>query len=153
MIKLWSCTLADDPSVDPIMEYAREIGVPVLIHALKNSQNLNDGGTYGIHVANIARRHPQTKIIMAHLGGSAYDGIPAIRDLKNVWCDYSGSMFHGEEINYAVEFIGADRLVFGTDNLYMQNIGQILGADLTEDQRQLIFYKNAQKLLDKNYRL
>ena len=90
---------------------------------------------------------------MAHFGGSAYDGIPAVRDVKNIWCDFSGSMFHGDDLNYAVEQIGADRILFGTDNLYPQNIGQVLGADLTDEQRNLIFYKNAQKILNTDFRL
>lgn len=153
LIKLWCCTRADDPSVDPIMEYAADNGLPVLFHALKNSQLITPGETYACHVAQIARRHPKTKVLMAHFGGSAYDGIPAVRDVKNIWCDFSGSMFHGDDLNYAVEQIGADRILFGTDNLYPQNIGQVLGADLTDEQRNLIFYKNAQKILNTDFRL
>ena len=37
MIKLWVSTLADDSCVDPIMEYAGKIGVPVMMHALTDS--------------------------------------------------------------------------------------------------------------------
>jgi len=40
-----------------------------------------------------------------------------------------------------------------TDNLYLQNVGQILGADLTDEEREMIFSKNAQKILDRSYRL
>lgn len=153
MIKLWCCTYADDPSVDPIMEYAEENGIPVLFHSFKKSTVQVPNETTGIHVANLARRHPKTKILMAHLGGSSYDGIPAIRDLKNVWCDHSGTLNNGDDLNYALEYIGPDRILFGTDNTYLQNIGQVMGADLTDAQRELIFFKNAQKLLDRNYRL
>ncbi len=153
IIKLWCCTLADDPSVDPIMAYAADNGIPVLFHAFKNSIRVTPGDTYGIHIANIARRHPETKVIMAHYGGNAYDGIPSIRELKNVWCDLSGTASQGDDLNYAVEYLGAERLLFGTDNVYLRNIGQVLGADLTEEQREMVFYKNAQKILDENYRL
>ncbi len=153
LIKLWCCTFADVPAMDPVMEYAAENGVPVLFHSFKKSNGQVPNETTGINVANIARRHPKTKILMAHLGGTAFDGIPAIRDLKNVWCDQSGTIYHGEDLNYAVENIGADRILYGTDNVYLSNIGQILGADLTEEEREMIFYKNAQKILDRNYRL
>lgn len=156
MIKLWCCTTADDPSVDPIMEYAEENGIPVLFHAFKKATSQVPNETTGSHVANIARRHPKTKILMAHLGGSCYDGIPAIRDCKNVWVDNSGStFFHGDDMNYAVEYVGADRILFGTDmpGCCASNIGQILGADLTDEQRELIFWKNAKKLVDRNFRL
>ncbi len=153
LIKLWCCTFADDPSMDSIMEYAEQNGLPVLFHSFKKSNGQVPNETTGIHVANIARRHPKTKILMAHLGGSACDGIPAIRDLKNVWCDQSGTIYHGEDLNYAVDHIGAERILYGTDNLYLPNIGQVLGADLTDDERDLVFYKNAQKILDRSFRL
>ena len=153
LIKLWCCTFADVPAMDPIMEYAEQNGLPVLFHTFKKSNGQVPNETTGIHVANIARRHPKTKILMAHLGGSSYDGIPAIRDLKNVWCDHSGTIYHGDDVNYAVEYLCADRILYGTDNLYLQNIGQILGADLTDEEREMIFSKNAQKILDRSYRL
>ncbi len=156
MIKLWVCTRADHPAVDPIMEYAEQVGVPVLLHTFYKASGLLPNETTGIHVANIARRHPKTKILMAHLGGSCYDGIPAIRDCRNVWVDNSGStFFHGDDLNYAVESLGAERILFGTDmpGSCGPNIGQVLGADLTDEQRELIFWKNAQKLLDRNFRL
>ena len=98
MIKLWCCTFADVPAMDPVMEFAEENGAPILFHSFKKSNGQIPNETTGIHVANIARRHPKTKILMAHLGGSACDGIPAIRDLKNVWCDQSGTIYHGEDL-------------------------------------------------------
>ena len=155
MIKLWASTLADDPSVDPIMDYAEKIGVPVMMHALTDSVKQHPTCSTGVHVANIARRHPKTKMLMAHLGSACCHGIPAIAQLPNVWCDFSGPSFHGEDINYTVEKIGAERLLFGTDmpGPYLTNYGQVMGADLTDEQRELIFYKNAQKLLDRSFRL
>ena len=155
MVKLWVSTLADDPAVDPIMEYAGSIGVPVMMHALLDSVRQHPTCSTGVHIANIARRHPKTKILMAHLGSACCHGIPAIAHLPNVWCDMSGPSFHGEDINYTVEKIGAERLLFGTDmpGPYLTNYGQIMGADLTDAERELVFYKNAQKLLDRNFRL
>lgn len=156
MIKLWVCTYADHPSVDPIMEYGEATGVPVLFHSFHKANGQAENESTSIHIANIARRHPKTKILMAHLGGNCYDGIPCIRDLKNVWVDTSGStFFHGDDLNYTVEQIGAERVLFGTDmpGGCGSNIGQVLGAELTDAQRDLIFYKNAQKLLDRNFRL
>ncbi len=154
MIKLWCCTTLDDPSVDPIMDYAEQNGLPVLFHAFKKSNDNPQAMQYtGAQQANIARRHPKTKILMAHFGGSAYDGIPAIRDLKNVWSDQSGTPYHGEELTYAIEQLGIDRVVFGSDNAFITNIGQVAGAGLTQQQQDKVFYQNALQLLDRNYRL
>ena len=68
----------------------------------------------------------------------------------------SGPAVHGEELDYAVEMLGAERVLFGTDlpgAAYITNYAQVMGAELTEEQRQLIFYKNAQKLLNRAFRL
>ena len=155
LIKLWVNTLADDPAVDPIMEYAEAVGVPVLMHAIHDSIRQHPTCSTGVHIANIAARHPRTKILMAHFGGNCYHGVPAIRACSNVWCDMSGPSFHGEELDYAVEALGAERILFGTDmpGPFITNMGQVLGADLTQQQRELIFYKNARKLLDRNFRI
>lgn len=156
MIKLWAAVLADSPAVDPVMEYAEQAGVPVLMHAIRDSIRQPENCSTGENVAAIARRHPKTKILMAHFGGSCYHGIPAIRECLNVWCDMSGPSFHGEELDYAVEALGAERILFGTDlpgASYITNFAQVMGAELTEEQRQLIFYKNARKLLDRAFRL
>lgn len=92
---------------------------------------------------------------MAHLGGNCYHGIPAIRDLPNVFCDFSGSIFTGDAVNYAAEYLGTDRLLFGTDmpGSFLVNLGQVTGADLTEEDQNKILYANARKLLDRHYRL
>lgn len=155
MIKLWVATLADDPAVDPIMEYAAENGIPVLMHAIRDSIRQFSTCSTGSHIANIARRHPTAKILMAHFGGMCHDGIPAIRDLKNVWCDMSGPGFHAEELDYVVEQLGSQRVLFGSDmpGPYITNYGQVMGANLTPLQQEQILYKNALKLLDQNFRL
>ncbi len=153
MIKLWCCTLADDLSVDPIMAYAEENGIPVLFHAFKKATVQVPNESTGKHIASIARRHPHTKIIMAHFGGNCYDGIPCIRDLQNVWCDHSGTPFHRNEIKYAVENIGAERVLFGTDNAFASNIAQVLAADITDAQKEMIFSENARRILDRNFRI
>jgi len=152
LIKLWASVTVDDPLADPVLDYAERTGVPVLVHAIRDSVRQPEGCTTGAHVANAARRHPGTKLLMAHFGGSAYHGIPAVRDCPNVWCDMSGPSFHGEELDYAVEQLGAERVLFGTDMpgaSYITNFAQVLAAELTEPERQLIFYKNAQKLLNR----
>jgi len=155
MIKLWCNTYADVPEVDPIMEYAAENGIPVLLHAFHKATGQLDNETTGVHTANIARRHPKTKILMAHFGGNCYHGIPAIRDIPNVWCDFCGSIFAGEAVNYAAEYIGAERILFGSDGpgCFHINVGQVKGADLTDEEKEMIFSKNALKLLDRNFKL
>ena len=51
-------------------------------------------------------------------------------------------------IDFAVQQLGEDRIFFGTDTSYLQSIGKIVASNLTESQKQKIFYKNYDALLN-----
>lgn len=148
-MKLWVATFCDDPHVFPLVEKCIEYGIPILVHSFHKSVGQLDNESTGIHVANLARLYPEAKIIMAHLGANCYHGIKAIRNCSNVWVDISGSIFRRGDIDYTINQIGAERILFGTDmpGSFLINLGQIQEAELTQEQRDLIYYKNALKIL------
>lgn len=154
-VKIWVSEKCDSHLMDKVAEKTIEYGVPMLIHCFHKSRNQLEKESVGKNIANLAKRFPELKIIMAHLGGNCYNGIPMIKDLKNVWVDLSCSMFHGDYLDYTIENIGAERVLFGTDMCgpFLNNVGKVLHANLTEEERELIFYKNAVKILDTNFRL
>lgn len=153
-VKIWVSEKCDSPLMDKVAEKTIEYGVPMLIHAFHKSRNQLEKESVGKNIANLAKRFPELKIIMAHFGGNPYNGIPMIQDIKNVWIDISCSMFHGDYLDYTVERIGAERILFGTDMCgpFLNNVGKVLHANITEEERELIFYKNALKLLDRNFK-
>lgn len=154
-VKLWVSTLCDDPCVNPVVEKAIDYGVPVLLHAFHKATGQLPNESVGINVRNLALRYPEAKLIMAHLGGNCYDGIPAIRDCENVWADISGSIFRADDLIYAVESIGADRILFGTDlpGSFAVNYGEVLEANISEDEKNKILYKNTLVLFDRNFKI
>ena len=153
-IKLWVATFCDDARVNPIAEKAIEYNIPVLLHAFHKARGQYCTETVGNNVAELALRYPELKIIMAHLGGNCYHGIPCIKHLPNVWVDHSGSIVRADDLRYTIKNIGADRVLFGTDlpGLVSGCIGQVLEAADGED-REKIFSKNALKLFDRSFRL
>lgn len=154
-LKLWVSTFCDEPCVFPLIEYCEKHGLPILLHSFKKSNRQVASESSGRNVAALAYRYPNAKIIMAHLGGNCYDGIPAIRDYKNVWVDFCGSMFRGDELNYAVEQLGVQRILFGSDmpGSFVVNLGQVQEADLSAEEQEMILYLNAQKLFNPRFRL
>ena len=57
----------DDPRLDPVWAYVAEVGLPVVLHA----GHAADGRTGGAElepVAEVARRHPGARVIIAHCG-------------------------------------------------------------------------------------
>lgn len=74
-IKLWVARRATDPGLNPILEKAVELDVLVLQHAwIKTTGNL-PGESFPEDVADLANRHPQARIIMAHLNGIGLRGL------------------------------------------------------------------------------
>lgn len=151
-MKLWIATYCDDPSVFPLVEKCIDYRIPILVHSFHKAVGQLENETVGPNVANLARKYPEAKIIMAHLDGNCYHGIKTIRDCKNVWVDISGSIFRRDDVDYTIKQIGAERVLFGTDmnGSFLVNLGQIEEADLSNEERDLIYYKNALKILDRS---
>jgi len=150
-VKLWVATFCDDPLTYPIYEECIKYDVPVLIHSFIKTVGQLEYETRGNHVHNIAQRYPEAKLIMAHLSSNCYHGIKAIRNDKNVWVDFCGSIYRQDDLDYTVRQIGTDRILYGTDmpGSFVTNYGQVLEADITEKQRDDIFYGNAAKLFNR----
>lgn len=150
-MKLWVATYCNDSRAFPLVEKCIEYNIPILLHAWKKSVGQLEFETTGAEVADLAKRYPQAKIVMAHLGGNCYHGVRAIRDYPNVYTDFSGSIFRGDDLEYTVEQVGAERILFGSDmpGSYLVNLGQVEEANLTQEQKDLIYYKNALRILDR----
>ena len=149
-IKLWISRKASDAAVDPILREAARLGIPVLQHAwYKTTGNLPDESTPA-DVAEMARRHPDVRIQMAHLNGVRERGVQDIADCPNVYIDTSGGEPESALIEYAVQTIGAERIVFGSDapiRDFAVQLGKVLGANLLRDQYEGILWKNIERIL------
>ncbi len=148
-IKLWVSTLCDDERVNPIVELAIEYGVPLLVHCwVKVNGNLPFEST-PMHLGRLAARFPRARFIMAHLGGDWEYGYKVAREHPNIYVDTSGSIAEMDAIEKLVAAVGVERVLFATDNSDLSFCkGKILGADLTPEQREAIWWRNAERLLD-----
>jgi hypothetical protein len=101
-------------------------------------------------IADLARRHPKTKIIMTHLTGCGPRGVLDIRPCPNVYVDTSGSQPFSGVVEYAVEKLGAERVLYGSDTPIRDlacQLGRISGAKISRHARDLIFGLNAKELM------
>ncbi|MEO8960281.1 MAG: amidohydrolase, partial [Ginsengibacter sp.] len=55
----------------------------------------------------------------------------------------------GNMIDFAMKYVGEDRLVFGCDYSFYQGVGHVFSAKLTDSQRKKIFFENFSKRLKK----
>lgn len=104
------CGLAEY-TVGPVIGLAGEMGVPCLIDCL---------GRYA-DIERMARAHPDAKIIVAHMGKYMCTDealidrfIQLAEEHENLYLDTSGVVLTGKIVE-AVDRVGADRLIFGTD--------------------------------------
>lgn len=147
-VKLWVATKCDDPQVNGIATKCIEKNIPILAHAFHKAIGQLEYESTAENIRSLALRFPKLKIIMAHFGGNIYHGLRCIADLKNVYSDFSGTMIGTGDINYAVDTIGEDRILFGTDmpGGGRQCVAQVEEAVLTQEQKDKIYWKNARKI-------
>lgn len=151
-IKLEVDCCASDPQMGSVMEIAEALGVAVLQHAwdTKNRPILprpDDGRqeTDGEDVAELARRYPRVRIQMAHLTGVGIRGVEAVRDYPNVWVDTSGAQPVSGMTEYAVNVLGEDRVIYGSDypiRDFRASLGKIYGCGFPERIQEKLFYRN-----------
>lgn len=149
-IKLWIATLADDPLCDPILEYAAEHRLIVLAHAWRKTVDRFPYESTAEHIARAAARHPDTRFIMAHLGGQPESAVDAVLPYPNVLADTSGTIIGAGEVALAVERLGAGRVVFGSDLHHVdltETVGKVLGAGLDREAQDLVFGGNVARWL------
>jgi len=149
-LKLWVSVLATDERVFPVVEKAGRLGIPVLMHAWKKATGNLPFESTPEQAAWLARRYPDIVFIMAHIGGEWERGIKAARPVPNLLVDTSGSIIECGMIEAAVEQLGAERVVFGSDVPGVElavPFAKVSGADITDAEKRLVMGGNMQRIL------
>ena len=147
---------ARDPRMETVMAKASQYGCPILFHSwslnkwrFTEAQKAQQAeSSRPEDIADLARRFPEVTFQMAHLEGAGPSGIDAVAALPNVFIDTSGGLPFTGTVEYAVERIGADRIVFGSDwsgRGYPTQLGRIYGAALAPEERDKILFHNARE--------
>jgi predicted TIM-barrel fold metal-dependent hydrolase len=135
----------------PVMAAAQRWNLVVLQHAWSQT-NLRQRSYHSdpADVAMLARRNPEVRIIMPHLTGIGVRGVLEAKPWPNLYVDTSGGLPDEQLVEYAVEQLGADRLLYGSD-LPIRSpqvaIARIMGSRLTTAEKQRVLYDNAARLL------
>lgn len=158
-IKLEVDCCASDPRMGPLMEIAEMLDVPVLQHAwdTKNrpliaSPKAGMQQTDGQDVAILAKRHPRVRIQMAHLTGVGQVGVLAVRDCENVWVDTSGAQPVAGMTEYALQQLGEDRVIYGSDFPIRDlagSLAKVYSAVPPGPVREKVFARNWESMIDR----
>jgi predicted TIM-barrel fold metal-dependent hydrolase len=155
-IKLLASRRADDPLLDPIVEYGAGHHMPILHHIWQHrtrewpSQEISDGAD----LARLARRHPKANFILAHIGGGGdyMHTFAAVRDTPNILPDLSGSGVDRGMLDAALEALGAARLLWGCDLTMCTGLAKLRALDVIGvkgEDLENIRWKNAARIFPK----
>ena len=141
----------DDPGYFPIFEWADDRGIVVMSH----SSFIDDGDTLTAprRFIGLAQRYTGVRWLLAHSGNERpgqEQAVEAARACPNVYLETCTS--HGEHgtIEFLVEGVGADRVLFGTDMPLMDarfQVGRIVTADISDEAKVKVLGLNAIRLL------
>jgi len=149
-LKLWVARRATDAGLDPIARRAVELGVPLLQHAwIKTTGNLS-GESFPADVADLAARHPDLQVIMAHLNGCNPRGIEAVRPYPNVHVDTAGGDPETGIVELALRRLGPQRVLYGSDGPirhFAVSLSKIIGGSLGPEAQRDVLWNNAVRLL------
>jgi predicted TIM-barrel fold metal-dependent hydrolase len=141
-----------DPRLDPLLNRAQQLDVPILHHAwyTRDRHIHHPHASFPHDVADLAIRHPGVTIIMAHLSGTGVRGILDVLPCKNVCIDTSGGQPLAGLVEYAVEKLGADRLLYGSDVVvrdFASQVARVKAARISRADKEKVLWKNAARIL------
>ena len=136
-----------DPVHAPYFQYADDHRLLVLSHTWATPIDGADEGE------KILKRYPNLTFIAGHSFHGEWDrAVELANRYPNVYLELTAVADDRGVIEKFTREAGSDRILFGTDLPWFAThcaIGAILSADITDDDRRNIFYRNGAKLLDR----
>jgi predicted TIM-barrel fold metal-dependent hydrolase len=154
-VKLYNQFKFSDPAVFPVAEKCIERGIPFLGHSAfltdPRTLALQPKTSHALDFCALSKRYPELMLILGHInGGGDWEWeIRGLRDCANVYVDTSGSVLEDDAIGLCVRELGHKRVLFATDGTFEGCIGKILSTELTEAQREDVFWRNFQGILER----
>ena len=137
-----------DPRHDAYFDYADSRKLPVLFHTWHGSPY--DGAE---EARKVLEKHHDFAFIAGHsFRGSFTDGIELAKEYPNLYLELTAVLSQRGMLEGFVAAGLEDRIVFGVDAPWFSydfGIGAILSADITDEVRRKILYKNALALLQR----
>ncbi len=149
--------ITDPLLMSPIMELARSLSMPLLLHCSEPVGHFypGKGRTTPEKVMALINNFPDNTFICAHWGGGLpfYSMMPEVgAALKNVYFDSAASpfLYRPDVYSRVIDLVGETQVLFATDFPLMRHsrpLTELEQQPLGERQRRLILGENASHLL------
>lgn len=159
--RLYQQVKINDPVYAPILEKLASLNILIFMHGecqmgvggYKMKYDVKKVPTISTpdDFVDVAQRYPEAMFQFAHIGGgSDWECMcKTFEPYPNIYVDTGGSNNEEYMIDFALKHLGEDRLLFGSDNSLYQSIGKIFASELTDSQKEKLFYKNYKRILNK----
>src|SRR5258708_2271785 len=137
------------PELDPIVERAVSMKVPILQHTWLKLDGNEPGESTPYDLVELARRHPDANFICAHTGGDWERGIRILREAKNISAEVAGFDPTSGVLEMAVRELGPERVVYGSDvggRSFASQLSKVMGADIPDSAKELVLGGNLRRL-------
>ena len=139
----------DGPGYRDMYRLASDRHVPVLTHSWGHGRGY-DHPDLAYH---LGAEFPELRLVLAHAGGTP-DGLRAsiavAQRFPHVYLDTATSLVYRGSIEFLVEHVGPERIVFGTDAVYIADapqLARVVGSDITDAAQRMILGGNLVGLL------
>ena len=138
-------TEIDDERYAPAYEFANKNKLPVLFHTWNDWEVEK--------VISVAKKYPDASLIIGHSAVTEYTAklcvIKACREYDNVYADTAISTTYDGAIDWIVDKIGSDKLLYGSDLPFFdarQGFGRVAMSNLSDGDKEKIFGLNAKRI-------
>jgi predicted TIM-barrel fold metal-dependent hydrolase len=145
----------DDRSVFPLYEQLEVAGLIVVFHAGKDPGPFTCDHALPEALKSIHQNFPELKMVAAHMGGwKLWDEVLQVLCGQSIYLDTSAVSNHLsiEHFKQIVHKHGFENILFGTDSPWFNQgdvVSWIMKMDFTEAELEMIFWKNAERLLNR----
>ena len=133
-----------DEAYQPAYAIADARRLPMLFHTWGGEAEFSQ-------IEQIAKKYPNTSILMAHAGAANEAGYIAMaKKHPQIYLDLAFSAAPRGLVKRFVDAVGAERITFGSDGYFFsvtQQIGKVLGADISDEDKIKILSANAKAIL------
>jgi predicted TIM-barrel fold metal-dependent hydrolase len=138
----------DDRRMERIYDFAARRKLFILAHTWLDKDPYGNQDLF----ASVAKSRPDILWIMGHSGGpyGSAHAVELAREIPNIFLDIALSMCPARQIEFFVKELGAERVLFGTDNPFIDprpQIGRVGLARITHQDKVNIFGANARRYI------
>ncbi len=150
-IKLTIQMKASDPRLEPFLSVLEENDVPLLFHCWDKTVEKFRYESDPRDIVCMAKKFPSLRVLVAHVTGCRFKGIQDIRKYPNLLMDTSGSQPEDGFIEYALNNLGPDRVLYGSDypgRDIATQLARVYSIDMDQETREKILFKNAVRFFE-----